>query len=728
MRFTASRLPGALLILLAHSLAAQTPELSVHSIFGTRDFANDLVDLQWMRDGNAYTILDDTAGQTNLYRVDPASGIRTLLLAGGDLVPAGAREPIDVESYQFSKDGTKVLIFTNSVRVWRQRTKGTYYVWDLAAKRLGPISAKPGYQMFAKLSPDGHQVAFVRDNNIFVTDLATGTETPLTTDGAENIINGTTDWAYEEELDLRDAFRWSPDGQRIAFWRLDQTAIRPFYLLNADSLYPALVPVRYPKAGTPNSKVRIGIVNIATRHTTWVDLGAESDIYVPAMDFADSPTELWLTRLNRRQNRLELLLADAGTGGSRVIMTDTDSAWVEYAHRPIWFDGGKQFLFESERDGYTHLYLYSRAGALVRRLTPGDWDVASVHGVDEKARVVYFTATMEGPLTRALVRVGLDGRGLSRISTEPGTHSVEFDSTFHWYVDTYSRAGVPPVQVLHRADGTTVRSIADNHELAAKITALRVTPPEFMKVRVADGTMLNAFVIKPRDFDPSKRYPLLMWAYGGPGSQTVLDAWGGAYYLWFQKLARDGYLIASVDNRGTGARGAKFKHMAYLHLGRFESADQVAAARYFGGLPYVDPTRIGLWGWSYGGYVASRTMFVGGGVFKAAIAVAPVADWRLYDTIYTERYMLTPAENPDGYNEGSSVAYADSLKGRLLLVHGTGDDNVHFQNTLHIVQRLERANKQFDLRIYPNKTHSISGGNTSENVFGLLTDWLQKNL
>jgi dipeptidyl-peptidase-4 len=660
--------------------------------------------------------------------VDAASGTRTLLVRGDDLIPAGGRDPIDVESYEFSKDATKLLVFTNSARVWRLRTKGTYFVWDFTAKRLLPVSTKPGYQMFAKLSPDGRQVAFARDNNVFVTDLTTGTETALTTDGSENIINGTTDWAYEEELDLRDAFRWSPDGQRIAFWRFDQTAVRPFYLVNADSLYPVLTPVRYPKAGTPNSKVQIGVVELGTGRTTWIDLGADTDIYVPAMDFADAPAEVWLTRLNRHQNRLDLLLADAKTGKSRVIMTDSDSAWVEYTHRPLWIDGGKQFLLESDRDGYTHLFLYTRAGALVRRVTPGDWDVTTMHCVDEKTRVVYFGGTIDGPLTRPLLRIGLDGRGLTRGSTEPGTHNVEFDSTCKWYLDTYSRAGVPPVQVLRRADGSAVRTLADNHVALARVAALGLTPPEFMKVRLPDGTLLNASIIKPKDFDPAKRYPLLMWAYGGPGSQTVLDAWGGAYYLWFQKLARDGYLVASVDNRGTGGRGAKFKRQVYLHLGRYESGDQIGAARYFGGLPYVDASRIGLWGWSYGGYVASRTMFVGGGVFKAAIAVAPVADWRFYDTIYTERYMLTPAENPDGYDEGSSMAYADSLKGRLLLVHGTGDDNVHFQNTIRMVQRLERANKQFDLRIYPNKTHSISGGNTTENVFGLLTEWLQKNL
>jgi dipeptidyl-peptidase-4 len=716
----------ALLVLLTPALAAQAPELSVHSVFGTREFANDLVDLQWLKDGSAYTVLDDTAGNTNLYRVDPASGARSVLVAGADLVPPGGREPIDVESYEFSKDQTKLLVFTNSARVWRQRTKGTYYVWDLTAKRLLPVSTRPGYQMFAKLSPDGRSVAFVRDNNIFVTDLATESETALTTDGGENIINGTTDWVYEEELDLRDAFRWSPDGERIAFWRLDQSAIRPFYLLNADSLYPTLFPVRYPKVGTPNAQVRIGVVELASRNVTWVDLGAVQDIYVPAMGFAGPTNDIWLTRLNRQQNRLELLLADARTGSSRVIMTDSDSAWVD-AHRPIWFDNGQQFLFESERDGYAHLYLYTRAGALVRKLTPGDFDVLTVHGVDEKARMVYFTGASDGPLARPVLRVGLDAKGFTHVSAEPGTHTVEFDPTFRWYVDTYSHAGVPPVQTLRTADGKAVRTIADNHVLAAKIAALGLAPPEFLKVRVGDAE-LNAFIIKPKNFDPAKRYPLLMWAYGGPGSQTVLDAWGGPYYLWYQALAREGYLVASVDNRGTGARGARFKKMMYLHLGRYESGDQTAAARWFGRLPYVDPSRIGLWGWSYGGYVATRTLFLGGDVFKAGIAVAPVADWRLYDTIYTERYMLTPAENPDGYAEGSAMAFADSLKGRFLLVHGTGDDNVHFQNTLQLVQRLERANKQFDMRIYPNKTHSISGGNTSENLFGYLTDWLRRNL
>ena len=721
----------AAVVLLTTPLAAQeaaAPALTVHAIWATREFASDLASLQWTADGAAYTTSDeDSAGNTDLYRVDAVSGKKERLVRGADLVPPGARKPIAIEEYKFSVDGTKLLVFANSARVWRQNTKGTYYVWDLVAKRLTPVSAKPGYQMFAKLSPDGRLVGFVRDNNIYVTDLATGAETALTTDGGDDVINGTSDWVYEEELDLRDAFRWSPDGKRIAFWRFNQSPIRPFYLINADSLYPELAPVRYPKAGTPNSEVKIGVVDVATRAKVWVDLGPDRESYVAAMDFAGSADEIWLTRLNRHQNRLDLLLADARSGASRSIMTDADSAWVD-ANQPRWIDGGKQFLFVSEREGYDQVYLFNGDGALVRRVTPGGWDVQDVYGVDEKKQVVYLSGAMDGPLGRQLVRVGLDGKGLTRLSTEPGTHSAEFAPTFTLYVETYSRAGVPPVQTLRRADGKLVRSIADNAKLREKVAALGLNRPEFVSVKTPEGVELNAWLIKPRGFDQARRYPLLMTVYGGPGSQTVTDSWGGPNYLWHQMLAQDGYLVASVDNRGTGGRGAKFMKMTYLHLGRYEVADQIAAARWFAGQAFVNPDRIGIWGWSYGGYMSSLTMFRGAGVFKAAVAVAPVTDWRFYDTIYTERYMRTPQENPDGYAESAPLAYADSLKGNFLLVHGTGDDNVHFQNSVRLVERLEAANKQFDMRIYPNKTHAIAGGNTRENLYGLLTRWLKNNL
>jgi dipeptidyl-peptidase 4 len=733
MIFRSVRLPSAVLAcaLIVNALAAQgveTSPLSVHAVWGSRDFASDLVDLAWTPDGKAYTAVEeDASGATDLYRIDAVGGAKQLLVRGRDLVPPGAAKPIGIEEYTFSGDGSKLLIFTNSARVWRQNTKGTFFVWDFAAHRLTPVSNRPGYQQFAKFSPDGRLVAFVRDNNIYVTDLATGAETALTRDGGENVINGTSDWVYEEELDLRDAFRWSPDGKRIAFWRLDQTAIPPFYLLNQDSLYPALVPVRYPKAGTPNSEVKIGVTDIAGGRAAWVDLGSDKDIYIAAMGFADSSGQLWLTRLNRHQNRLDLLLADPQTGASRVIMTDTDSAWVD-ANQPRWIAGGKQFLFVSERDGYDQVYLFDRGGSLVRRVTPGGWDVQDVYGVDEKSGTLYFSAASTGPLERQLMRVGLDGKGLTRLSTEPGTHTAQFAPTFALYVDTYSRAGVPPVQTLRRADGTQVRSIADNARLRDKIAALGLNRPEFMTLETADGVMLNAWLIKPKAFNPARKYPLLMNVYGGPGSQTVTDSWGGPNYLWHQMLALDGYLVASVDNRGTGGRGAKFMKMTYLHLGRYEAADQIAAARWFSKQPYVSPDRIGIWGWSYGGYMTSLSMFRGAGVFKAALAVAPVTDWRFYDTIYTERYMRTPQENAAGYDESAPLAYADSLRGSFLLVHGTGDDNVHFQNSVRLVERLEAANKQFDMRIYPGRTHAISGGNTRENLYGLFTAWLKAHL
>ena len=706
----------------------QTPSLTVQAIWGSPEFAGDSVVLAWAPDGKTYTTVEeDTAGGTDLYRVDAASGAKQLLVRGRDLVPPGATRPIGIEEYSFSEDGTKLLIFTNSARVWRQNTKGTFFVWDFAARRLTPVSPNPGYQEFAKFSPDGRLVGFVRNNNIFVTDLATATETALTRDGSDNVINGTSDWVYEEELDLRDAFRWSPDGKRIAFWRLDQTAIAPFYLLNQDSLYPALVPVRYPKAGTANSEVKIGIVDVRGGRTSWVDLGADKDIYVAAMGFADTSGTLWLTRLNRHQNRLDLMLADPQTGASRVIMTDTDSAWVD-ANKPVWIDAGKQFLFVSEREGYDQVYLFDRTGTLVRRLTPGGWDIGVVYGVDEKSHVLYFSGATPGPLERQLMRVGLDGKNLRRVSTEPGTHRAEFAPTFTMYLDTYSRAGVPPVQMLRRADGSLVRTVADNAALRDKVQALGLNRPEFITVQTPDGVTLNAWLIKPKGFDAARKYPLLMNVYGGPGSQTVTDSWGGPNYLWHQMLAQDGYLVASVDNRGTGGRGAKFMKMTYLHLGRSEAADQIAAARWFARQPFVSPDRIGIWGWSYGGYMTSLSMLRGAGVFKAALAVAPVTDWRFYDTIYTERYMRTPQENAAGYDESAPLAYADSLRGSFLLVHGTGDDNVHFQNSVRLVNRLEAANKQFDMRIYPGRTHSISGGNTRENLYGLFTAWLKAHL
>jgi dipeptidyl-peptidase-4 len=473
--------------------------------------------------------------------------------------------------------------------------------------------------------------------------------------------------------------------------------------------------------------VRIGVVEIGGGEIRWIDLGPETDIYIADMDFAGTSTEIWLTRLNRHQNRLDLMLADVRTGSSRVIMTDEDDAWVEQ-QEPRWIDDGQQFLFLSKRDGYSQLYLFRRDGSLVRKVTTGEWDVAAVRGVDERNDIVYFTGSMESPLTRPLYRIGLNGRGLRRVSTEGGTHTARFNPTLTMYVDSVSTAAAPPVQTLHGADGQVIRTMDANEELAAAVSALDLPAPEFVTLPGDDGTPLNAMIMKPRDFDPARRYPVLMFVYGGPGYQQVADRWGGQRYLWHQLMVQEGYLVAIVDNRGTGARGRDFKKQTYLRLGQYETADQIAAARHLASLPYVDGDRIGIWGWSYGGYMSLLTLFQGADVFKAAISVAPVTDWRLYDTIYTERFMRTPQENPEGYELGSPVTYADRLEGNLLVVHGTGDDNVHSQNTTQLIQKLQEAGKQFEMRLYPNKTHSIRGGNTRENLYGYFTEWLKENL
>lgn len=718
---------GIALPLLAVPAAAQVPRLTVEAIFGSNQFASNLVPVQWSRDSRYYTVLEENGVGADLYRVDARSGERELLVRGSELIPPGGLEPIQIESYQFAPDGSKVLIFTNSVRVWRQNTKGVFYVWDLSRRQLTPVSVNSGLQQFAKFSPDSRSVGFVRDHNLFVTDIRSGRERQLTFDGDENVINGTTDWVYEEELGLRDAFRFSPDSKRVAFWRLDQTAIKPFYLIDDLELYPELLPVRYPKAGEQNSDVRIGVVEISSGETTWIDLGSDGDIYIAQMNFAGSSDEIWLTRLNRHQDRFDVMLADVRNGLSRVVVTDTDAAWVD-ATEPRWIEGGRRFLLESERDGYNQLFLFNRDGSVENKVTTGEWDVSSVYGIDERHDVVYFSGAGEGPLKNPVFRVRLDGGELTRISTSSGNHSIAFNADFSLFVDTYSTAGVPPVETLHSADGRVIRTISDNRDLMAKVQSLNLAVPEFIKIPVENGVDLNAYIIRPPDFDISKRYPLLMYVYGGPGSQTVRDSWGGTRYLWHQLLAQEGYLVASVDNRGTGSRGRDFKKITYRNLGRYEAADQVAAARYFASQPFVDESRIGIWGWSYGGYMSLMSTLTGPGVFKAALSVAPVTDWRLYDTIYTERYMRTPQENAAGYDYGAPLNHVGSLQGRLLVVHGTGDDNVHVQNTIQLIQRLEDAGKQFDMRLYPNKTHSISGTRTQVNLYTLFTEWLKENL
>ena len=733
-RFTRRALAFAA-VLAAAPLAApaqqtQTPpsQLTVERIFATSDFRlQSLPAIQWMDDGQRYTFVGENG---DLMVEDAASGRREVLVAAASLVPPGGTEPIDIEGYEWAGGERKLLIYTNTQRVWRANTRGKYYVWDLDRRTLTPASTQPGWQQFAKFSPDGSRVGFVRDNDLFVTELATGRETRLTQDGSETIINGTFDWVYEEELGLQDGWRWSPDGERIAFWRIDQSPVRTFYMIQeTDSLYSQPVALRYPKAGSPNPTARIGVVEVGGGRTTWMDTGSDPEALLARMEWAESPTEVVIQRTNRIQNRLDVLMADAATGRSRVLFTETDSAWVDVEDTFTWLDGGRQFLWSSERDGYRHLYLYNRDGSLARQLTRGEWEVTSVLGVDERGGWVYFGAAEEGPLQRHVYRVRLNGRGgVEQLSREAGTHNAALSPAGTYYLDFYSTISTPTVTRLHRADGTEVRVLADNARVRQTVAGLSIRPPEFLQIPTSDGTQLNAWMIRPADFDPAKKYPVLMYVYGGPGSQTVTDAWGGSRYLWHQSLAQRGYIVVSVDNRGTGARGRDFKKVTYLDLGAREAADQIEAANWLARQPYVDAGRLGIWGWSYGGYMTAFTMSRPGSPFKAGISVAPVADWSLYDTIYTERFMRTPQENPEGYRRSAPVNFAADMKGKLLLVHGTGDDNVHFQNSVRLANALQAAGKQFQFMAYPDRTHSISGGRTSVHLFSMLTDWIVQNL
>jgi dipeptidyl-peptidase-4 len=704
--------------------------LTVESIYGSSQFRGESVSVRWMPDGGYWSEIEaDSTGRTELWQVEARTGQREKLISAAELERPGADEPFVIEGYEFSADGRRVLIFSESQQVWRARTKGRYYVFDFPTRRLAPVSSAEGWQMFAKFSPDARQVAFVRDNDLFVTDLSSGAERRLTFDGSETIINGTTDWVYEEELNLRDAFRWSPDGSRIAFWRFDQSPIRVYWLVDDLPLYPELDGVRYPKAGEANSLVQVGSIELVSGEVTWFDVAPGEDFYVSKMEWAASSDEVVIQRLNRHQNQLDVLLGNAVTGETSLLFSERDAAWVDSGNEVRWIDGGKSFIWTSDRDGFTHLYLYDRSGRMTRQLTRGRWDVTALHGVDEATGRVFFTAAAESPTTRSVFSASLDGGDIERIAGGRGTHRADFSPDFRLFTDTYSSIGRPPVTALRQvSDGSEVRVLADNADLVRELDALDLREPEFFTVEADDGSTLNAWIMKPRDFDPGQTYPLLLYVYGGPGSQTVTDAWGGARYLWHQMLVRDGILVASVDNRGTGARGREFKKQVYMRLGQLETADQLSAIRQLGALPYVDRTRIGIWGWSYGGYMALMTSLLGGSQVAAAIAGAPVTSWTLYDTIYTERYMRTPQENPGGYSIGAPLSHADGLEGELLIIHGTADDNVHPQNTLRMIAELERADKQFDMRLYPGQRHGVRGRDLTLNLYRMMTDFLHRTL
>jgi dipeptidyl-peptidase-4 len=726
-RSAAGGISAVAVLALAPPAAAQ--QLTLQRIFTPGEFSSVAVEPQWTADGRSLVLIeaDPQTAVSDVWTVGIDDGKRDRLVQGSRLVAEGQTAPVDVEEITWSADGRRALIYTNSQQVWRARTKGTYYVWDRQAGRLTPVSRGEGWQQFAKLSPDGTRVGFVRDNDLFVVDLATGRETQLTRDGSATVINGTFDWVYEEELGLQDGWRWSPDGRRIAFWRLDQGRVPVFTWVNdLAGTYSAPVELRYPKPGEPNSRVKIGVIDAAGGEPRWMDTGEGE--YLARMDWAASPGELVIQRMNRHQNRIDVLLADANTGRSRTLFSDSDSAWVNVDDDLRLVRGGSQILWTSQREGYNQIYLYGRDGRLVRKLTRDAWDVISLDHVDERGGWVYFTGTGGNPAERHLYRVKLDGGAAQKLTREPGTHTTSVSPDGRTFVDTYSRASMPGVSRLFRVDGTMVRVLSDNQRVLSNLAAAGVRQPEFFRIPTQGGAEMNAMMIRPPGFDATRKYPVLFYVYGTPGAQTVNDAWAGSRGLWHQLLAQKGYIVVSVDTRGTSNRGRAWEKAGYLNHGVLVTDDLMTAARYMAAQPYVDAGRIGMWGWSGGGFTTGLALARGGRLFKAGISVAPVTDWRLYDNIYTERFMRSPQENPAGYDSTSVLKHAAGITADYLLVHGTADDNVHFQNSVQLATALQTAGKQFSFMLYPNKNHGIPGRQTQLHLFTMMTDWLEDHL
>jgi dipeptidyl-peptidase 4 len=758
--FTALALLFAALLLPAAPLHAQiSPESDqlLHRMYASPDFdVKYFGPARWLDDGVSYTTVEpssDVKDAQDIVGYQTATAKREVLVSAAKLIPSGAKAPLSFENYAWSKDKSRLLLYTNSAQVWRQHTRGDYWVLDLKSGALrklggdGPASSL----MFAKFSPDGSKVAYVRANNIYVEEISTGSITQLTHDGSQTIINGTSDWVYEEELDIRDAFRWSPDGRRIAYWQFDTSSVGIFKLLyNLGApreivtgfpypglgAYPSILNIPYPIPGTINSAVRAGVVSMDGGDTRWMQVpGDPRDNYIARLEWAGNSSELAIEHLNRLQNTNDLLLADASSGQVRQVFRDQDAAWVDVMDEIQWVHKDQDFLWLSERDGWRHAYLVSRDGKRAQLVTTGAYDVAEISGVDEKASALYFIASPENATQRYLYRVPLDGsQPAQRVSPSaaPGTHRYDISPDAHWAFHTYSRADLTPVTDLvelpaHRS----ARVLEDNAALRSTVAPLVASPTEFFKVDIGEGVTLDAWMLKPPHFDPAKKYPVLVYVYGEPAAQTVLDEWGQWNNDYNRVVAQAGYLVVSFDNRGTPApKGRAWRKIVYGAIHPVIVHDQTAALKVFlQSHPFADSSRVAVWGWSGGGSSTLHLMFRSPDLYQVGMSVAPVADLRLYDTIYQERYMGLPLQNVEGYRSSSAVNFAEGLRGHLLVAHGSGDDNVHYAGTELLLNRLIELDKPVDFMEYPSRTHAINEGTgTTLHLYSLLLRYLEEHL
>ena len=702
---------------------SQDKAITLEQIWESYEFSpKGIPGFNFQNDGKHYTLLEGS----KVKQFDITSGKQTRILFDTAQVTNFTEE---VDGYQFSSDEKKILLLSQTESIYRRSRISRCVVFESGQMTVTPVFEE-GKIMNPQFDPKGEKVAFIYKNNLYVRVLKTGELIQITDDGRQNeVINGSTDWVYEEEFSLVRAYEWSPNGDKIAFLRFDETEVPEFTMTEyRNDLYPEYVSFKYPKVGEKNAKVSVHFYHLENKERRDIVIAAPDMEYIPRINWTKNDRFFSFQTMNRLQNKLDLYLVDTRTGNAGIILTERNPYYIDVHDNLYFLDDGERFIWSGEESGYNHLYLYNIKGEKLANLTSGEWDVTNFYGVDEKRNRVFFQAAKNSPIRREVYSVNLKGEGLMTHAEVPGVNSAIFSNTYDYYVQSHSTINSAPLYVVRDFDGDTVRIIEANVELARRQVDFNTRPVEFFDFKGPGGQKLNGWMIKPAEMEAGKKYPVLMFVYGGPGSQSVIDSWRGQNYWWFQMLSQKGYLIACVDNRGTGGRGQEFKKMTYLQLGNYETEDQIAAAKHLAKIPYVDGSRIGIFGWSYGGYMASLCALKGNDVFKAAIAIAPVTNWKWYDSIYTERYMRTLKDNNSGYVMNAPVNFAARLEGELLLVHGMSDDNVHFQHTAELAKALIAANKQFDTYFYPNKNHSIFGGKTRLHLYTKMTDFIVNKL
>ena len=722
LRFLPTLLLSSLLI------AQDKEELTLEDIFSSNVYVAEKVEnIRWFPEGNAFTYTDsnNTDQLIDIYKHEVESGNTSLLLPGIEL--KYNNEPIKMSDYSWTNDGKYLLIEGPEKEIWRHSRQAPYFLYEVETKKITALGNNDTNLRNVKLSPDGSMVGFVREHNIYIADVKNGEEKQLTFDGNTNILNGEFDWVYEEEFSIADGWHWSPDGKKIAFWKFDQSRVKEFSMVDEMHTYNRITPLKYPKTGEENSIVKIGVIDLESGMVNWMDTGNNENIYIPRIFWTNSSNQLAILRLNRLQNYLELLMTNSNTGNSVVVLTDTDSCWVDVDKRKAVFLKNENWIvWVSERNGYRHLYLYNYEGNLINQITEGSWEITEVLGIFEADGWVYFSGKKDTPLEQHIYRVKLTGGNEERISHQAGWHTANFSPHYKYFVNEFSSVKHPSKTLLKKTDGTLIRILKENDLIA--FNDINMVYPEFSTFTTGDGFKLNYYMIKPFDFNPDKKYPVIVYGYGGPGSQRVINKWYETRQIWHQMMTEKGYIVFCVDNRGTGGQGKSLKNLMYRDLSKWSVNDHIEAAKFLDSLPYVDSERIGFWGWSGGGYLCLMLLTRANEYFSTGVSIAPVSDFQLYDAIWTERHLDLLENNPEGYKSSSVFSYAENLEGNLLIIHGTSDDNVHYQNTMQIIREFQLKGKQFDLMLYPNKNHSIKGGITRLHLFTKLTEYFLKNL